>query len=524
MTSILCLAHYCDLHGPTPLMVTEGLPVPCSICCDDASTDGSSVGDKPPRPRAPTSGDAAHAANITEALGRLDFASASQRASSSEEAQAHRGSLRRAAGNDSAIETPPQSPRLSHGAGAHPKPSRQDSGFRRTYDDYVTRRAGPCENCALTIPKSQEAGGDALLNPLPDRGPTLRTRAPCARVFTGIDAAAASPPLSQSSSSAPSDDESTARSRPSHRRTGTALSITSRSSASSVAANANSHMHFLDYTSTHEPLTPSSFSLRRRRRRRRGRAGPGAGGAMPTPILLPPSGGAGAAAATTSPPSSSGSFVTTHSVGAAASGGSIFFGDKKVGYTTAYIFRVPDVHARGHKRVYAFLALSTYPEATAVKTFSFLSAAFRDLAGWIQELAEVEAERLARNAQQQHQQHQQQHHEQPGGAAAPSASASGFGTSYQSEAASVSSSSHAQQGPLSGTSNGGGGGGGASSFLTGGGGLLRRMGGGGFGGAGVPSHLKQRGLAELVGLPDFFIQLHAQFVRLLLEIGVVVGS
>ena len=23
----LCLAHYCELHGPTPLMVTEGLPV-----------------------------------------------------------------------------------------------------------------------------------------------------------------------------------------------------------------------------------------------------------------------------------------------------------------------------------------------------------------------------------------------------------------------------------------------------------------------------------------------------------------
>jgi len=46
--------------------------------------------------------------------------------------------------------------------------------------------------------------------------------------------------------------------------------------------------------------------------------------------------------------------------------------------------------------------------------------------------------------------------------------------------------------------------------------------GGGFGGSGIA--LKQRGLAELVGLPDFFIELHAKFVRLLLEIGVVVGS
>ncbi|KFX86522.1 hypothetical protein V490_09044, partial [Pseudogymnoascus sp. VKM F-3557] len=34
MTSILCLAHYCDTHGPTPLMVTEELPVPCTTCLD----------------------------------------------------------------------------------------------------------------------------------------------------------------------------------------------------------------------------------------------------------------------------------------------------------------------------------------------------------------------------------------------------------------------------------------------------------------------------------------------------------
>jgi hypothetical protein len=36
--------------------------------------------------------------------------------------------------------------------------------------------------------------------------------------------------------------------------------------------------------------------------------------------------------------------------------------------------------------------------------------------------------------------------------------------------------------------------------------------------------LKARGLAELVGMPDFFIELHARFVRLLIELGVVVGS
>ncbi|KAL2117452.1 hypothetical protein VTJ04DRAFT_7112 [Mycothermus thermophilus] len=583
----LCLAHYCDLHGPTPLMVTEGFPAPCSICSDDASTDGSGAAHEKPRPRAPTSGEAAQAVNITEALRRLDLA-ASQTSSGSaaeQDSQSHQSpNVGGPSGTgSSAIETPPQSPRIPH------QKSRQDSGFRRTYDDYVTRRAGPCENCALTLPKGQGTGGDALVDP--SRGPILRTRAPCARVFTGIDTTS-SPPLSQSSSSAPSDDESTGRptaaSRPSHRRTGTAVSVTSRSSGASSttssAANANSHMHYIYYTSTHEPLAPASFSLVRASCLRTlsletlprtpataiPAAAPGAiAGAIPTPNAptpsntVPGSPASGGSFVTTpsntvpGSPASGGSFVTTHSIGAAASGGSIFFGDKKVGYTTAYIFRVPDVHARGHKRVYAFLALSTYPEATAVKTFTFLSAAFRDLAGWIQELAEAEAERAAQAAQNPlHAQGRGQgnytgnnnHHGQGQGAEGGSGSGSGSGSSAasspvvppgsgygssfhsHSEHGGFGHHGHAQQGPIppppaplaSGTSNAS-----TSSFLTSGGGLSRRMGGGlggGFGGAGAASSIKQRGLPELVGLPDFFIQLHAKFVRLLLEIGVVVGS
>jgi len=487
----LCLAHYCDLHGPTPLMVTEGTPVPCSACHDDGLLSGVTGLDKP-RPRAPTSGEAAHAANITEALRRINF-TGPQRSSSvpatEHEAQAHRASLRHAAQaaaaatSSSAIETPPQSPRNPHGPGAQQKP-RQDSGFRRTYDDYVTRRAGPCDNCALTLPKRQEGSKDAGIGSRPDRGPTLRTRAPCARVFTGMDSNA-SPSSSQSSSSVASEDESTSRPRPPHRRTGTALSVTSRSSASSGSGTASAHTHYLDYTSTHEPLAPASFSLVRASclrtlsletlPRTPATSPPSAGPAMPTPAGSP----------------NSPAFVTTHSIGSAASGGSIFFGDKKVGYTTAYIFRVPDVHARGHKRVYAFLALSTHPEPIAVKTFTFLSAAFRDMASWIQELAEAEAERaLAESTSSS--------------ASSPIVPGPGYG-SFQPEPVAP---------PVSGGSS--------SSFLTGGmGGLSRRM-GGGFGGSGVA--LKQRGLAELVGLPDFFIELHAKFVRLLLEIGVMVGA
>ncbi|KAK4154393.1 vesicle coat protein [Chaetomidium leptoderma] len=490
----LCLAHYCDLHGPTPLMVTEGLPVPCSTCCDDdEGLLGAAAALDQPRSRAPTLGESAHAANITEALRRINFAGPHRSSSvpaTEQEAQTHRASLRHAAREaaapttGSALETPPQSPRHPQGPGAQQQKPRQDSGFRRTYDEYVTRRAGPCDNCALTLPKRQEGSKDAGIGSRPDRGPTLRTRAPYARVFTGLDSSA-SPLTSQSSSSVPSEDESSSRPRPSHRRTGTALSVTSRSTASSGSANTNAHTHYLDYTSTHEPLAPASFSLVRASCLRTLSLE-----TLPrTPTTTNPL-SAGATMPSPSGSPNSPAYVTTHSIGSAASGGSIFFGDKKVGYTTAYIFRVPDVHARGHKRVYAFLALSTHPEPTAVKTFTFLSGAFRDLASWIQELAELEAERALAEST-------------GSSAGSPIVPGPGYG-SFQAE-------------PMPPVSGGTG-----SSFLMGGmGGLSRRM-GGGFGGSGVA--LKQRGLAELVGLPDFFIELHAKFVRLLLEIGVVAGA
>ncbi|GAB1317541.1 Golgi to plasma membrane transport vesicle coat [Madurella fahalii] len=488
----LCLAHYCDLHGPTPLMVTEGLPVPCKACYDDELQGGALTGCERPRSSAPTSGESAHATTaITEALQRINFAGPQRSSSvpaSEQEAQTHRASLRQAARtaaapSGSAIETPPQSPRLAPGLGAQQPKPRQDSGFRRTYDEYVTRRAGPCENCALTLPKRQESGNELGIETRPERGPTLRTRAPCARVFTTLDNT--SPPTSQSSSSAPSDDESNTRPRRSHRRTGTAVSVTSRSSASSSSANANAHTHYLDYTSTHEPLAPASFSFVRASclrtlsletlPRTPATGPPSSGNAIPTPGASP----------------STPAFVTTHSIGSAASGGPIFFGDSATGYTTAYIFRIPDVHARGHKRVYAFLALSTHRERLAMKTFPFIAAAFREMASWIQELAEAEAERALAEST-------------GSSASSPVVPGPGYG-SFQSEPAAP---------PVSGGSS--------SSFLMGGmGGLSRRM-GGGFGGSGVA--LKQRGLAELVGLPDFFIELHTKFVRLLLELGVALGS
>ncbi|KAF6802163.1 hypothetical protein CSOJ01_11780 [Colletotrichum sojae] len=465
MTGVqLCLAHYCDQHGPTPLMVTEGLPVPCTTCFDEGATTYADQDQNRPRTSAPTS---AASLNQTVAMSdtlrkmHLNTNRSSSVPASENEAQTQRAALLRASSttspasplSPSAIETPPDSPRR---ISEQQPPPRRDSGFRRTYDEVVTKRAGPCENCALTLPQRQ--GGKDKNDLKAERGPTLRTRAPYARVY-----GQASPPTSQASSA--SDTDSEGHPERSHRRT--TGSTTTRSSMSS--GRHTSHTHYLDYTSTHEPLIPTSFSIVRSSclRTLSLETLPRAP-INPTPSASPQS-------------SNMPAFVTTHSAGAAASGGPIFFGDPVNGYTTAYIFRIPDMHARGHKRVYAFLALSTHKERLAMKTFGFMATAFRDLASWIQQLAEAEAEKAAGASPVGGPQH---HNPYP-------------------------THVHEREMPDRGV----------SSFLTGGGGFTRRMGGGPGG-----VSLKSRGLAELVGMPDFFIELHAKFVKLMLELGVVLSS
>lgn len=332
----------------------------------------------------------------------------------------------------------------------------------------------------MTLPRRQEAP-DHRSSPGADApNPTLRTRAPYARVFAGF-AGDDSPPASQTtcSSDAEGDDE-----KPpvyAHRRTGTIASATSRSSTSTSSTSrlgSGSHTHYLDYTSTHEPLVANSYATIRGSclRTLSFETTPGSASSSATPLVSP----------------QTPSFVTTHSPGAVASGGPIFFGDPTTGYTTAYIFRIPDLHARGHKRVYAFLAHSTHRERLTMKTFGFMSAAFHELATWVQQLAEAEAERAL---------------SETSAASSPVVANPNYG----------SSAFGAQQPPTHPEPTMG-----SSGFLAAAGsGISRRM-GTGFGGSGAS--VRARGLAELVGQSDFFIELHARFVRLLLELDVVLNS
>jgi hypothetical protein len=110
-----------------------------------------------------------------------------------------------------------------------------------------------------------------------------------------------------------------------------------------------------------------------------------------------------------------------------------------------------------------------------MQTFSCLSSAFRDLAAWIQSLAEAELER------------------------AENVNSPRIGGSDDRNGAGIISNNNTP----------------TSAFLSG----RNRGHDGKFAGM----SLKARGLAELVGLPDFFIELHAKFVRLLVELNIMLG-
>lgn len=431
-------------------MVTEGLPVECKSCFEDGTRNA----------RRPST--SSHLSGRTESLVGGDRGASRMNSSSSHKENGSQAAAYQsyARAQEPTIETPPESPRVvALQTGQNTNNHRRDSSFRKTYDENDKKRAIPCENCALTLPKKREEDGprsQGLNNKLDNSGPILRTRKPYERVAIPTPTDELSPPKStnSSNSSESGDSETAVISKP--RRRSQNPSRVGTSSSNSSFTSTMSHTHFLDYTSTHEPLAPTSFSIIRQSCLR-----------TLSCETLPPSSNQFTSSPTsplTYSPFSSGPAGTGTS-----SGGPIFFGDPLAGYTTAYIFRIPDPNARGRRRVYALMALSTHRERVAMQTFSFLSVAFRDLAAWIQGLAEVELERS-------------ENLNSPGGDR-------NGGTNNNTP---------------------------TSSFLSG----RSRGHDGKFAGM----SLRARGLAELVGLPDFFIELHARFVRLLIELGLLLGQ
>ncbi|CAK7205616.1 hypothetical protein SEUCBS139899_008394 [Sporothrix eucalyptigena] len=562
MRKILCLAHFCEVHGPTPLMVTEGLPVKCSSCDDHnvpeliaaVASVVSSVTSSPSSTSTPHAAATAATVAVADAFRKMTLGQPSNSRNLppiSTGASADGGLSRSSAdiptprSRPDTTSAPRRSPRTSTSPKDLPQtqrsqaqpipsqPARSDvptSNFRKTYDDSVTKRAIPCDNCAMTLPRRKTAESSASSTTGNNNGtsggtdarnPTLRTRVPCARVYDRTSGDASPrlfhPSSSSASSSTSSDTEGDDRPsahlyRNHHRRTGTMTSVgTSRSSTSSSASHLmGSHDHYLDYTSTHEPVSANAYCIIRASCLRTLTLetlprSPATGGSMLVTTSQPttPSPLAATSYFTSSPHSAA---SASAAAAAAANGGPLFFGDPAAGYTTAHVFRVADMHARGHKRVYALIALNTHRERMAMKAFGFVSAAFNDLAIWIQQMADAEAERVAL------------HNEST---ATSSPSGDGSPSTNTNPAFGFDRSPHVSPPPTqpSSVTNDSG-----SSFLVAAGnGLSRRMGPGfaGYGGLGssAAASLRARGLPEILGMPDFFIELHARFVRLLLELG-----
>lgn len=398
------------------IMVTEALPVGCVSCFEEDDTSE----------RRPSS--SSQSMDPTSAMADMSLGASSLASTSSENKGDGFEGLEKVQTAPSAIETPPESPRVAALQNAMFGGFRRDSSYRKTWDEKDRARALPCEGCDLTLPKRTKPGSTKL----DDITPPLRTRKPYERI--SVSQEQPSPPKSESSLSSDSDQASTQR--PSHRRTRSrTLGRATTSSSNSSFNSTTSHNHYIDYTSTHVPRSPTTFSIIRQSCLR----------TLSCETLPPQS--------PISPNLSTFSQISQNN--SSPTGGSLFFGDPLAGYTTAFIFRIVDPLARGRRRIYALIAHSTHRERAALQNYTFLCAAFRDIAAWIQGLADMELERSETR---------------------DNTPTSSF----------LSSRNRANEGR----------------------GVL----------------VKERGLAEILGMQDFFIELHARFVRVLVELGVLMAN
>ncbi|KAI9929234.1 hypothetical protein ASPWEDRAFT_24925 [Aspergillus wentii DTO 134E9] len=153
------------------------------------------------------------------------------------------------------------------------------------------------------------------------------------------------------------------------------------------------------------------------------------------------------------------------------SSGPLCFGDSAAGYTVAYIFRLPDPMARGKRRSYALVALAGKDAGKAFRACPAIWRAFGRIAAGIV------------NSAEKFQEEEKRREEQTSGA---------------------NKAGNREYTPV-------------SSFLTGRkadpAGQARR-----------PGQIRARNLAEIVGNPYIFTEIHAHFVALLQQLGSMFGG
>lgn len=316
MDFTISLAHFCEVHGPTSIICTQASTSPCGTC-NPCVTPPS----EEPHPAFSYNG-------LYEQPTSLRLAT-------------------------SPYETPPTSPRSpTHNPYFPSFPSSSSSSFggRRPSSSFESD-SDACENCQMAIPKkySDRLPTGAPGSPSKDgRGrngsPVLRSSQnyPVRRPVSRDD-------VSSTDSSDVSDTEQSASFESAN-----SSSYPDSIPPSPMLVSRGLHTHTLNYISTSQPQSPTTYSLLRR-----------------TCIRT----------------------LSTEVLPLSKPSGPIMFGDSVAGYTIAYVFRLQDPRARGAKRTYALIAMAGRDCRRATKAMVKITEVFENIANRIVAMAEKVLER-----------------------------------------------------------------------------------------------------------------------------------
>lgn len=482
--SQLCLAHYCEIHGPQCVLCTQAVPEPChtqsthSVRVSPTSSPERGQDVLAPSPSdAPTS---AFSSLATPSYGPNENVKEGNRrkvtgASGADvpETRSVKGkSTLQASGEPSSASKSSQPSGSTAGKAAAGQSTRGSAGFQ-ALGGVQQSDGNACASCSFTVPQSlsKQLPEGAPGSPNKQGGksnssPVLRTRAPLkGRRGSGQEGNGSEssgedvkqPEKGQSSSRA-SKMSSTPRQIPPHAR---GVETVKRSGTKSPP-------HVVTYLTMHHPQLSEDYTTLRH------------------------------------------SIIRTLSLETlprGSSSGPLVFTSPQTGHTIAFIFRIPDPHARGHRRTYALIALSptktsqtrssaasplvlenlslsdpgsTAPSGSAI---SSITTAFAQVASWITSLAELAADKRKREIEESSQRSAQE----SSALSSPSATRAGSGS-----------------GDLKVTP--------ASSFLS-----AKRVDPDGHprGGTSAREVTNAKSLAEICGREGLFVEVHVRFVKLL---------
>jgi hypothetical protein len=236
----------------------------------------------------------------------------------------------------------------------------------------------------------------------------------------------------------------------------------STGSARSYSDHAGSHTHHLQYVSTRQPTAPSSYSLLRRSCIRT---------------------------------------LSCESLPRGSQSGPLYFGDPVAGYTIAYIFRLPDPRARGKRRMYALLALGGRDSWRVSTAYVMITKAFESIAGQIVAAADQVLERESAASAASHSPRPSSSNFEPFSSSLPSPLTPTVSASPDQERARSAATSPVAS-TRSNLSD-------VSSFLS-----ARKVDPDGYPRV-SREIMRAKGLAEIVGNDNFFVELHARFCVIL---------